>query len=310
MKAVRYARYGGPEVLALVDVPDPELPRDGVLIEIHAAGVAPGDCKVREGVLQHIFKVKLPKIPGRDGTGIVRAAGPDVTYARVGNRVCFVAQHVEQGGAAELIARRKGEIATLPGNLSFLEGAALCHAGMCAWLCDAEVGAVKPGMKVLIHGGGGAIGSLSVQIAKHLGAEVAATTRSGNAVYVASLGADRVIAYDREDFAARPERYDLVIDLVGGEVHRRSYPVLKKGGLLVYLIAEPIEDLSAQYGVTLKRAEIHDRIGTLEAVLALASKGVLRPQVGKVFPLADAAEAHRLVESGKHTRGRVVLRVR
>lgn len=310
MKAIRYARYGGPEVLALVDVPEPELPRDGVLIEIHAAGVAPGDCKVREGVLQHIFKVTLPKIPGRDGTGVIRAVGPDANYARVGDRVCFVAQHVEQGGAAELIARRKHEIAALPANLSFLEGAALCHAGMCAWIGIAEVGAVKPGMKVLIHGGGGAIGSLSVQIAKHLGAHVAATTRSANADYVNGLGADLVIAYDREDFAARLSNYDVVYDLVGGDVHRRSYPVLRKGGLLVYLIAEPIEDLSAQYGVTLKRAEIHDRIETLEAVLALAGKGVLRPQVGKVFPLADAADAHRLVESGKHTRGRVVLHVR
>jgi NADPH:quinone reductase-like Zn-dependent oxidoreductase len=310
MKAVRYARYGGPEVLALVDVPDPELPRDGVLIEIHAAGVAPGDCKVREGVLQHIFKVKLPKIPGRDGTGVIKAIGSDVNYARVGDRVCFVAQHVEQGGAAELIARRKHEIAKLPADLSFLEGAALCHAGMCAWIGIAEVGAVKPGMKVLIHGGGGAIGSLSVQIAKHLGAHVAATTRSANADYVKGLGADLVIAYDREDFAEGLRDYDVVYDLVGGDVHRRSYPVLKKGGLLVYLIAEPIEDLSAEYGVTLKRAEIHDRIETLEAVLSLAGKGVLRPQVGKVFPLAAAAEAHRLVESGKHTRGRVVLQVR
>lgn len=310
MKAICYARYGGPDVLALVDVPDPDLPRDAVLIEIHAAGVAPGDCKVREGVLQHIFKVTLPKIPGRDGTGIVRAVGPDAGYARVGDRVCFVAQHVEQGGAAELIARRKREIAALPANLSFLEGAALCHAGMCAWIGIAEVGAVKSGMKVLIHGAGGAIGSLSVQIAKHLGAFVAATTRGSNADYVKALGADLVIGYDREDFAQHLRDYDVVYDLVGGEVHRRSYPVLKKGGLMVYLIAEPIQDLSGQYGVTLKRAEIHDRIETLEAVLALAGKGALRPQVGKVFPLADAAEAHRLVESGQHTRGRVVLKVR
>ena len=103
--------------------------------------------------------------------------------------------------------------------------------------------------------------------------------------------------------------YDLVLDFVGGDVHRRSYRVLKQGGTLVYLIAEPIEDLSGEYGVTLKRADIHDRIETLEAVLALAGKGV-RPQVGQVFPLARAADAHRLVESGAHTRGRVVLQVR
>jgi len=310
MKAIQYARYGGPEVLALAEVPDPVLPADGVLIEVHAAGVAPGDCKVRQGALTAMFPVKLPKIPGRDGTGIVIAAGPEVGYARVGDRVCFVAQHVEQGGAAERIARRRRELATLPANISFLEGAALAHAGMCAWIGIAETAAVQPGMKVLIHGGGGAIGSLAIQIAKHLGAHVAATTRSANAAYVAGLGADRVIAYDCEDFAAALRGYDAVFDLVGGEVHRRSYPVLRRGGMLVYLIAEPIEDRSAEYGVSVKSAVIHDRIETLEAVLALAGRGILRPQVGQVFPLRDCAEAHRLVESGAHTRGRVVLKVR
>jgi NADPH:quinone reductase-like Zn-dependent oxidoreductase len=310
MKAIQYARYGGPEVLALVDLPDPTPAEDGVLIEVHAAAVAPGDCKVRQGLLRDMFPVKLPKIPGRDGAGVVVAAGPKADYARVGDRVCFVAQHVEQGGAAELIARRRREIARLPANLSFIEGAALCHAGICAWIGIVETARVEAGMKVLIHGGGGAIGSHAIQIAKHMGAYVAATTRSANADYVAGLGADRVVAYDQEDFAKALGGFDVVYDLVGGEVHRRSYPVLKRGGTLVYLIAEPFEDEGAKYGVAVKRAVIHDRIETLEAVLTLAATGALRPQVGRVFPLAECAEAHRLVLSGEHTRGRVVLKVR
>ena len=310
MKAVQYARYGGPEELALVEVPDPPMPADGVLIDIHATGVAPGDCKVRQGVLQDMFAVKLPKIPGRDGTGVVSRVGPEADWARIGDRVCFIAQHVEQGAAAERIARRRREIARLPDNLSFVEGASLAHAGMCAWIGLAETAAVRPGSKVLIHGGGGAIGSLAIQIAKHLGAHVAATTRSANVAYVKSLGADLVIAYDQTDFAATLGGYDTVFDLVGGEVHRRSYRVLRPGGMLVYLIAEPIEDLSAQHGVVLKRAVIHDRIETLEAVLALAGRGIVRPQVGRVFPLAECAAAHRLLESGKHTRGRIVLKIR
>jgi NADPH:quinone reductase-like Zn-dependent oxidoreductase len=310
MKAIRYDRYGGPEVLALVDVPDPALPEDGVLIEVHAAGVAPGDCKVRQGALTDMFPVKLPKIPGRDGAGVVVKAGATADYAKPGDRVCFIAQHVEAGGAAERIARRRREIAFLPPNIGFLEGAALAHAGVCAWIGMVETGAVAPGMKVLIHGGGGAIGSLAIQIAKHRGAFVAATTRSSNTDYVAGLGADLVIAYDKEDFAQRLSGYDLVYDLVGGAVHARSYPVLRKGGTLVYLIAEPFEDQGARHGVAVKRAVIHDRIETLEAVLDLAGRGAVKPQVGKVFPLAACADAHRLVESGAHTRGRVVLQVR
>ena len=310
MKAIQYARYGGPEELALVDVPDPPLAEDGVLIQVHAAGVAPGDCKVRQGLLQYMFPVKLPKIPGRDGTGVVIAAGPKATFARAGDRVAFVAKHVEQGGAAELIARRRHEVAWLPDNISFVEGAALAHAGICAWIGIVETANVAPGMKVLIHGGGGAIGSLAIQIAKHLGAFVAATTRSANADYVSALGADLVVPYDTQDFGEVLNDYDLVFDVVGGDIHRRSYRVLKKGGALVYLIAEPIEDLGARFGVAVKSAVIHDRIGPLEAVLDLAEEGVLRAQVGTVFPLADCADAHRLVLSGQHSRGRVVLKVR
>jgi NADPH:quinone reductase-like Zn-dependent oxidoreductase len=310
MKAIQYARYGGPEVLELVEVSDPALPEDGVVIEIHAAGVAPGDCKVRAGELQRMFAVRLPKIPGRDGAGVVIAAGPKADYARPGDRVCFIAQHVEAGSAAERIARRRREITAMPPNLGFVDAASLCHAGMCAWIGVVETLAVQPGMKVLIHGGGGAIGSLAIQIARHRGAQVAATTRSDNADYVTGLGADTVIRYDRQNFAEVLRGYDAVFDLVGGAVHRDSYRVLKRGGTLAYLIAAPIEDLSATYGVTLKRALIHDRIETLEAVLDLAGKGVLKPQVAAVLPLAHCTDAHRLVESGKSTRGRVVLAIR
>ncbi len=308
--AIQYARYGGPEVLELCDLPDPVPADDGVLIEIHASGVTPGDCKLRQGALQQHFRIKLPKVPGREGTGLVIATGKRAGYAQLGDRVCFVAQHTEQGSAAELIARHGPEIAPLPANTSFVEGASLAHTGMCAWIGIVETAAVKPGMNVLIHGGGGAIGSLSIQIAKHLGARGAATTRSANIDYVAGLGADEVIAYDKSDFGTGTKRFDVIYDLVGGEVHSKSYGVLKRGGTLVYLIAAPIEDLSTEHGVVLKRAIIHDRIETLKTVMDLAAKGVLKPQVGGVFPLAHCADAHRLVESGRHTRGRVVLTVR
>ncbi len=310
MKAIHYRRYGGPEVLELCELPDPVAADDGVLIEVHACSVAPGDCKLRQGAVRQHFDLTLPKVPGRDGTGIVIAVGQNTRYATIGDRVCFIAQHLEQGGAAELIARRAPQIAALPDNISFVEGAALTHTAVCAWIGIAETGAVKPGMNVLIHGGGGAIGALAIQVAKHLGARVATTTRSSNADYVTALGADEVIAYDKTDFATGPRRFDVVFDLVGGEVHRKSYGVLKPGGTLVYLIADPIEDLSAQHGVALKRAVIHDRIDTLETVMALAAKGVLKPQVGGVFPLAQCADAHRRVELTAHTRGRVVLKVR
>lgn len=310
MKAVQYARYGGPEVLAYTDIPDPVPADDEVLIAVHAASVAPGDWKVRSGMLQHLFPVELPTVPGRDGAGVVVAVGPKVDYATVGDEVCFVTQHVEQGGAAELVARGRHDIAPKPDNLSFVEATTIIHAGVCAWIGLVETARVEAGQKVLILGGSGSIGSLSVQLAKHLGATVAATCHSRNADYLAGLGADTVIAYDGENFADLLEGYDAVFDLVGGAMHEAAYGVLRKGGVIAWLIAAPFEDRSAQYAVRDVQAKIEDRPDLTAKVLDLAGRGVLRPQVAKVLPLADCAEAHRLMEAGAISRGRIVLKVR
>lgn len=310
MKAIRYARYGGPEVLDYTDIPDPVPADDEVLIEVHAASVAPGDWKVRAGMLQHLFPVELPTVPGRDGAGVVVAVGPKVDYATVGDEVCFVTQHVEQGGAAELVARGRDDIAPKPASLSFIEATTIIHAGVCAWIGLVETAKVEAGQRVLILGGSGSIGSLSVQLAKHLGATVAATCHSRNVGYVAGLGADPVIAYDKEDFAEKLEGYDAVFDLVGGAMHEAAYAVLREGGIIVWLIAAPFEDRSAEFGVRDVQAVIEDRPDLTAKVLDLAGKGVLRPQVAKVLPLAQCAEAHRLMEAGAISRGRIVLQVR
>jgi len=151
---------------------------------------------------------------------------------------------------------------------------------------------------------------MAVQIARHLGAEVAATCRAANADYVRSLGAGTVIPYDERDFATELNDYDVVLDLVGGDIHRRSYAVLKPGGNLVWLIAQPIQDLGAEHGVNVLRADIHDATYVLQAVVDLVASGAVRPQVGRTLPLAQAAEAHRLLETSEHSRGRIVLEVR
>ena len=160
-----------------------------------------------------------------------------------------------------------------------------------------------------MHGGSGAIGGIAIQLARHRGATVAATCAAANVDYVRSLGADPVVAYDREDFDQVLEGYDVVLDPIGGEVHRRSYDVLKPGGILVYLIAAPIEDRSAQYGVTTVRALIEDNRQVLEAVVRLAAEGAVKPQVCRILPLSEAAEAQRMLEAREHSRGRVILQV-
>jgi len=310
MKAIRFARFGGPDVLTLDEIAATLPGSREVVIDIEAASVTPGDWKLREGHLQQIFPVRLPCIPGRDGAGSVAAVGDQVDYARVGDAVCFTAERTVQGSYAEQIVRDAAGVVPLPPGLSFAEGAALMHAGTCAWIALVRFAGLQPGQKILIHAAAGAIGGMAVQLAKHLGAAVAATCSARNSEYVRGLGADLVLEYDREDFARGLRDCDVVLDLVGGDVHRRSYPVLKEGGSLVWLIAQPVEDCSARYGVRFVQAHIHDDPQALAAVIDLARRSVLKPQVSRLMPLAEAAQAHRLVQGNANSRGRVILDIR
>lgn len=309
MKAIQYRHFGGPEVLELTDIAEPAPGPGEVRVALRAASVIPGDCKLRAGLLQAHFQVAFPKIPGRDGAGIVTAVGPDVTYARTGDEVCVVAQHTERGTYAQAIVRDASTVIAKPAALGFEEAAAVTHAGCCAWIMLVETARVQRGMKVLVHAGAGAIGGLAVQLAVHLGAEVAATCRTANLDYVRGLGAHRVIAYDGDDFTRHVHDYDVVLDLVGGAVHDRSYGVLRRGGSIVYLIAAPFRDRSAEFAVRITRAHIHDTPQIMRAVLDLAAAGILRPQICDALPLAAAADAHRRLEAGRVSRGRIVLRV-
>ena len=307
MKAIRFDRFGGPEELKLVDLPDPEPGPDELLIEVHAVSVVPGDWKLRRGHLTGIFPVRPPKVPGRDGAGIVRAMGAGVAGFAVGDRVCFICQHVDQGSYAQLAARPAADVVPAPEGLGFVECAAIMHAGVCAWIAAVETAGVKVGDKVLVHAAAGAIGGMAVQLCKHLGAEVAGTCSERNRDHVAALGCDRIVPYDMVDFETAVSDRDVVIDLVGGTVHNRSYGVLRPGGRLVWLIAEPFEDLSAGLDIEVRQAMILDNPAILNAVVDLANSGHLRPLVSRVLPLDRAAEAHRILEAGENTRGRLVL---
>ena len=307
MKAIRFDRFGGPEELKLVDLPDPEPGPDELLIEVHAVSVVPGDWKLRRGHLTGIFPVRPPKVPGRDGAGIVRAMGAGVAGFAVGDRVCFICQHVDQGSYAQLAARPAADVVPAPEGLGFVECAAIMHAGVCAWIAAVETAGVKVGDKVLVHAAAGAIGGMAVQLCKHLGAEVAGTCSERNRDHVAALGCDRIVSYDKVNFETAVSDRDVVIDLVGGTVHNRSYGVLRPGGRLVWLIAEPFEDLSAGLDIEVRQAMILDNPAILNAVVDLAKSGHLRPLVSRVLPLDRAAEAHRILEAGENTRGRLVL---
>lgn len=307
MKAICFDRFGGPEELRLVDLPDPEPGPDDLLIEVHAVSVVPGDWKLRKGLLTGMFPVRLPKVPGRDGAGIVRAIGTGVAGFAIGDRVCFTCQHVDQGSYAQLAARPAADVVPMPEGLSFVEGAAVMHAGVCAWIAVVETAGVKAGDRVLVHGAAGAIGGMAVQLCKHLGASVTGTCSERNRDHVAALGCDRIVPYDKTAFETAVSGQDVVIDLVGGDVHNRSYGVLRPGGVLVWLIAERFDDRSAGLDIEVRQAEILDNREILGAVVGLADAGRFRPLVSRVLPLDEAAEAHRILEAGENSRGRLVL---
>jgi NADPH:quinone reductase-like Zn-dependent oxidoreductase len=309
MKACFYEAYGGPDVISYGELADPVPGTDEVLVRLEASSVAPLDWKLRAGLLSSHFSLQFPKIPGRDGTGTVIACGSEVRDFKPGDRVCVMAPPTGRAGTyAELIASKASLVVPLPDALSMQEGAALVNAGLSAWISAMRTARITAGQKILVHAGAGAVGGLLVQLCRHLGADVSATCSAANKDYVLSLGASCAIAYDGEDFTTL-EPQDIVFDLVGGAVHDRSYRVLKRGGQMVWLVAAPIVERGAEFGVTVSRAMISDDRDAVAAMLDLAARGIIRPQIAGVLPLSAAAEAHQRLEKGEVTRGRLLLAI-
>lgn len=306
MRACLYRRHGGPDVLEMADLPDPRPGPGQVLIALEAASVAPLDWKLRAGLLARHFTLNFPKIPGRDGTGIVIATGAGVAHLAPGQPVAVMAPPATTAGChATMIAAEAALTVPLPTPLTMTEGAALVNAGLSALIACRTAGPLA-NRRVLVHAGAGAVGGLLVQLCAHLGAEVTATCHSRNLDYVHSLGATRAIAYDKGDLTTPPSQ-DVVFDLVGGAVHAASYALLKRGGHLVWLTAAPIEDRGGEFGIRVTRVVIVDDAEAVAEVLELAARGVLRAQVAACLPLEQAAEAQRRLEAGEISRGRLIL---
>lgn len=305
MKAVQFDAYGPPDVLAWREAAPPTLPPDGVLIDVHAVSMNPIDWKIRSGRMAAIMPLTFPAGTGRDGAGVVKAAADE---ALVGKRVMFFAPR-GVGAWAEQIAMPENHIAVLPDAVSFAQGAALPLAGTSAWIPLVDIADVGSGMRVLIHAGAGGVGSLGIQIAKSRGAHVIATCSARNADFVASLGADQVIAYDKTPFETALRDVDVVFDTMGGDVHARSYAVLKRGGQMVCLSAEPFIDRGADHGVVVTKAPILPRKDILEALASLTAKGAICVFIEQELPIREYRRAQELSQSG-HVRGKIVLQLR
>ena len=290
MKAVRIHDYGGPEVMRLDDIPGPAMGEGDVLVKLAAASVNSIDWKMRQGLM----KLPLPRVLGRDGAGIDTASG---------KRVLGIGNFGRDGSHAEYALFAKELCAEIPSQLSFEQAAAIGIAGLSAWIPLVEDAGLDAGQRVLIHAGAGGVGGFAIQIARKRGAEVWTTCSAGNADFCLGLGANRVIDYAREDFTSAGAIFDVVFDIVGGTVHRRSAEVLKPGGILVSLQASAVEPVSRE-DVRVKPAEIR---ATPERLKALMDFGFQVPIQAR-FPLERAAEAYELSRGG-HVRGKIILQI-
>ncbi|GHH92265.1 NADP-dependent oxidoreductase [Streptomyces capillispiralis] len=307
MKAISYARYGGPEVLELGEVDDPKVGPDSVLVKVRAAAVNPVDWKCREGYLDQALRAVFPVVPGWDVSGVVVRPGPAVPEFAPGDEVIgYVRADVLSGGTfAEYVAAPVRTLARKPRNLTFEEAAGLPLTGLTAYQVLYRILEVKRGETVLVHAAAGGVGSIAVQLAAHLGARVIGTAGAHNHDFVRGLGGEPVSHGDGLAERVRglaPEGVDAVFDSVGGDALKVSANLLAPEGRLASITDPEVVGYGGRYWFV--RPDPQD----LRRLSELAEAGVVSVHVSETFPLERAADAHRLSQEGR-TRGKIVVTV-
>ncbi|MBK5548843.1 NADP-dependent oxidoreductase [Pseudomonas sp. TH03] len=303
MKAIRVYEYGNPEVLRLEDIADPIAGAGEVLIEVAGAGVNPIDWKILSGEKKAFIALPLPFTPGVEVAGTVIAKGPGVTEFEVGDEVFGFINIV--GGYASKALAPVSTLARKPRSLSALQAGAVPAAALTAWQALTEHACVQRRQKVLIHAAAGGVGSMAVQIAKYLGAEVIATASAGNHAYLKKIGADQTIDYTALAFEEWVSGVDVVLDLVGGETQNRSFAVLRRNGVLISSVSAPNMSLANDYGVTPMNFTTRSDGKQLSLIAELFDKGRLTVEV-EAYPLSDVKAALEKSRGG-HARGKIVL---
>lgn len=305
--AVRMHRFGGPEVLSLDAVPLAPPQAGEAIIRIEAASVNPVDFKIRRGEISAVHNDQLPYVMGRDFAGVIESLNGDGIGFEPGDKV-YGMLNFERGTYAERALVKVGEMAHRPHRLSAIEAAAVPLAALTAWQGLFDQGRLCAGQTVLIHAAAGGVGHLAVQFAKAHGATVIATASGSGLDLLRNLGADVVIDHEKQSFEHIAKNVDLVLDLMGGETQRRSWDVIREGGALISTIEEPKEEEAHARNIRAALYWAHTSVVQLDAVRHLIDQGKVRLIVQQVFDLAQAVEAHRLIEAG-HVHGKIVLQM-
>jgi NADPH:quinone reductase-like Zn-dependent oxidoreductase len=308
MKAIVAHEYGGPEVLKYEEVPRPEPKEDQILVRVIAAGVNPVDAMVRSGMFAKYEKDVFPIIPGADIAGVVEKLGSKITKFKAGDPVFAYVSLKGGGGYAEYALAMERDTAAKPKSLTYVEAAAVPIVALTAWQALIDTAKLSTGQTVLIHGGSGGVGSFAIQIAKARGAKVIATASTANQDLLKQLGADVAIDYTKQKFEDVAKDVDIVLDSVGKDTLARSYGVVKKGGVIVSLVARPNQADLDKHGIRGAVLNVEPSADELAEIGKLIDQKKIKVVVSETFPLSEAAKAQEQVATG-HTRGKVVLKV-
>ncbi|WP_276370055.1 NADP-dependent oxidoreductase [Chryseolinea sp. H1M3-3] len=311
MKAIKVHEMGGPEVLKLEDIPIPFPGKGEVLVEVHAASLNPIDSKLLRADPAYQNAADHPLTPGFDLAGSVVEIGENVKHIHVGDRVYGQAAFIRKGSGAfaEYAVTPEDSIARMPDNISFTEAAATPLAACSAYQALVEHMKLTKNQRILVQGGSGGIGTFAIQLAKHLGAYVASTATGKGIQYVKDQGADRVIDYESTAFEELLHDYDAVLDTVGGEIYRKSFEVLRHGGILVSMLSRPDEALMKKFGVraVLETTKVDSK--KLGKITDLIKTGVLKINIAEVYPLQQTKEAFEAKEKEKIL-GKIAIEVK
>jgi NADPH:quinone reductase-like Zn-dependent oxidoreductase len=328
MRAFVVSKYKGPVQEA--DRPEPVVGDRDVLVQVQAAGLNLLDEKIRAGEFKTFLRYELPQTLGNDVAGTVIGLGAKVRAFTLGDQVYARPDKDRIGTFAERIAIDEADLALKPTSVTLEEAASLPLVALTAWQALVEKGNVRPGQRVLIHAGSGGVGTIAIQLAKHLGATVATTVSTGNIDFVRDLGADSVIDYRNQDFEQLLDGYDLVLDSIGGENLEKSLRVLRPGGLVIGIAGPPDPAFARELGLgavlRLAMTALSSRVrrqarrlgvryeflfmrasgDQLREIAALVDDGVLRPVVGRVFDFDQTVQAVESLDKGG-IRGKAVV---
>lgn len=305
MKAIRIHAFGGPDRVRLEDIPLPKIARGKALVRVRAAAVNPVDWMIREHLYNPAGADRVPLTLGQDFAGIIEKIGPgSKTRLREGDEVFGEVW----GSFAQYALVPLKDLVRKPKELDFVTAASIPMPALTAWQMVIDTAKARKGMRFLIHGASGGVGSFAAQFAKWKKAEVIATASKPSFEYLRSIGIDQIIDYRRERFEEKVHDVDVVIDPIGGDTQARSWGVLKKGGMLINLLGEINERAARKAGVHGVEFGMEYDTDDLAKISKLVARGVITPHIAKVMPLAKARQAMDLNEQGR-SHGKIVLEV-